>query len=1064
MSTRVYLGEKYSEKNFILFCSKLLKNIQEKGNKIAVLSQYQNYIKECKFIADFKDVNNKSIAIMSVKITDDSNARTTQRNFVAHILSNGELLGYDGALVAYYDDCRNNWKLALVTIDYDLTDRGIKVSFQPAKRFSFLVGVGEPNKTYNEQLNPIYEASVPPTFEKLKEAFSISKVTKDFYSDYCDCFNKLVNYLVDCLEFKLEASRLQYEDVKEFAITFTKKTLGQIVFLHFIQKKGWLGVPLNGEWGDGDKNYIFNSTKNYQGSSYFNEILEPLFYNALNRQRDNDEYENVKIPFLNGGLFSPVENYDWKKTNFNIPNSIWFNKEQNGFLDILSQYNFTVDESDPTEQDIAVDPEMLGKIFESLLDPEERHNKGAHYTPREIVHFMCIESIAYNISVNCEMDFNLIKNYILYGNSLAEKQMIIDKAKQLDDYVLNLKIVDPAVGSGAFLVGMLNEIVKLRLNLNELLNNKADKYSIKKLAIKNSLFGVDIENDAIEIAKLRLWLSLIVDQQVENKSSPQPLPNLVFQLRVGNSLVDKYQGVKLWNSKKMNRSGNLYDEGYDIFNANDYNDILQTLDQTKEKYFNITDETEKNHLFEKIKQDQFELVKNSLFNKGEYRIIEELIEMQKKRAKPFFIWELEFDKVFEKGGFDIVIANPPYIQLQANEGKLANELEPQKYETFTRMGDIYCIFYEQAMNLLKKKGISCFITSNKWMRAGYGEKLRGYLAKNTNPLLLVDFGGTKVFESATVDVNVLVSSKENNQYSTKTCIFDGKSTDELSVFVERKNTIVSYNGNENWCLLENRIELAIKSKIDRLGVPLSNWNIRINYGIKTGYNKAFIIDNTIKADLIRQDNKSADIIRPLLQGKDIERYWYKNSKKYIILTHNGCSQLNMPHVDVNEYPAIKNHLDKYYKELVTRKDQGYTPYNLRSCSYMDDFLKQKLVWTPVNSEYRFAILPENYYFNNSLFMITGEKIHLLCGILNSSLYRFYLNVMFSNGTYQYGSSSFFEKLKVKRNGKEIDDIVNLVKKINATNYDKYYSKIDDLVYKLYEITDEEKEYITHKIN
>lgn len=245
---------------------------------------------------------------------------------------------------------------------------------------------------------------------------------------------------------------------------------------------------------------------------------------------------------------------------------------------------------------------------------------------------------------------------------------------------------------------------------------------------------------------------------------------------------------------------------------------------------------------------------------------------------------------------------------------------------------------------------------------------------------------------------------------------------------------------------------------------MSNWNIRINYGIKTGYNKAFIIDNTIKADLIRQDNKSADIIRPLLQGKDIERYWYKNSKKYIILTHNGCSQLNMPHVDVNEYPAIKNHLDKYYKELVTRKDQGYTPYNLRSCSYMDDFLKQKLVWTPVNSEYRFAILPENYYFNNSLFMITGEKIHLLCGILNSSLYRFYLNVMFSNGTYQYGSSSFFEKLKVKRNGKEIDDIVNLVKKINATNYDKYYSKIDDLVYKLYEITDEEKEYITHKIN
>lgn len=770
---------------------------------------------------------------------------------------------------------------------------------------------------------------------------------------------------------------------------------------------------------------------------------------------------------MNGGLFSPVENYDWKKTNFNIPNSIWFNKEQNGFLDILSQYNFTVDESDPTEQDIAVDPEMLGKIFESLLDPEERHNKGAHYTPREIVHFMCIESIAYNISVNCEMDFNLIKNYILYGNSLAEKQMIIDKAKQLDDYVLNLKIVDPAVGSGAFLVGMLNEIVKLRLNLNELLNNKADKYSIKKLAIKNSLFGVDIENDAIEIAKLRLWLSLIVDQQVENKSSPQPLPNLVFQLRVGNSLVDKYQGVKLWNSKKMNRSGNLYDEGYDIFNANDYNDILQTLDQTKEKYFNITDETEKNHLFEKIKQDQFELVKNSLFNKGEYRIIEELIEMQKKRAKPFFIWELEFDKVFEKGGFDIVIANPPYIQLQANEGKLANELEPQKYETFTRMGDIYCIFYEQAMNLLKKKGISCFITSNKWMRAGYGEKLRGYLAKNTNPLLLVDFGGTKVFESATVDVNVLVSSKENNQYSTKTCIFDGKSTDELSVFVERKNTIVSYNGNENWCLLENRIELAIKSKIDRLGVPLSNWNIRINYGIKTGYNKAFIIDNTIKADLIRQDNKSADIIRPLLQGKDIERYWYKNSKKYIILTHNGCSQLNMPHVDVNEYPAIKNHLDKYYKELVTRKDQGYTPYNLRSCSYMDDFFKPKIIYSEIVQKPQFYLDENNLIPEASSFILSGEHLKYLCIMLNSKVIAYFFKKFYAGGGlgdsgYRY-KKKFLLTLPIIQPTHEIEREFNCFYERKDFHSIEKLNQLENYILQLYDFNEEEKHYILKEI-
>ena len=235
MEPRLYLSQRYTENNFIRFCSQLLKDIKQKNKSIDVLAQFQNYIKECKFVADYKDVNNKKIAIMSVRIKDDSNARTIQRNFVSHILSNGELFGYDGALVAYYDESRVNWKLALVTIEYDLTNKGIKVLFQPAKRFSFLVGEGEPSKTYNDQLSPIYNDLIPPTYESLKEAFSISKVTKDFYSDYCDCFNELVKYLIDCSSFQNEAKRLKYDNVKEFAITFTKKTLGQIVFLHFIQ-------------------------------------------------------------------------------------------------------------------------------------------------------------------------------------------------------------------------------------------------------------------------------------------------------------------------------------------------------------------------------------------------------------------------------------------------------------------------------------------------------------------------------------------------------------------------------------------------------------------------------------------------------------------------------------------------------------------------------------------------------------------------------------------------------------------------------------------------------------
>lgn len=884
MSIESILGAKYERNNYIIFSRDLLKDIRPIQRSIGIYSQFQNYIVDCEFIADFIDSNRKKVAILSIKVSEDSNARTIQRNFVAKLLSNGELQGYDAALCAFYDEIRFSWKLALVTIDFNITSKGVEVEFQPAKRFSFLVGEGEPSKTYIGQLKPIYEMVEPPTYELIKEAFSISRVTKDFYNDYCDCFEKLSKYLIMCRPFIDESIRLQYDDVKKFAISFTKKTLGQIVFLHFIQKKGWLGVKIDKKWGTGDKNFIYKSTKNYSGNNYFNDVLEPLFYEALNKKRDGDLYNGEKIPFLNGGLFSPVENYKWKETNFNIPDEIWFNDKKTGFLDILNQYNFTVDESDPTEQDIAVDPEMLGKIFESLLDPDERHDNGAHYTPREIVHFMCIESLAYNISDKFNIDFLTVKNYILYGNALENKKNIRDKAKDISLFLKTIRIVDPAVGSGAFLVGMLNEILKLRINLSELSNVPYSKYEIKKDAIQNSLFGVDIEYDAIEIAKLRLWLSLIVDQEVEENSCPNPLPNLAFQLRVGNSLVDEYHGVKLWDDslfkKKTKKNGYT---GYNIFNVLDYDEIIKNLKKAKEAFFTITDEKDKNRLFNEISKYQLELIKNVLYYKDEMDVFDQVEEMIKKRTKPFFLWKLEFDKVFDEGGFDIVIANPPYVQLQNNGGKLANELEPQGFKTFSRMGDIYCLFYEQAINLLKENGTFAFITSNKWMRAGYGEKLRGYLAEYTNPRLLLDFGGTKIFESATVDVNILIASNSKNSHYTKTVNFAGNGTENLSVYIEQFMSYNSYENNNIWTI-NSKIENSIKSKIESRGKKLSEWDIKILYGVKTGFNDAFIIDELTRNKLITVNQKNDEIIRPIIRGRDIDRYQYIQPNLFMICT------------------------------------------------------------------------------------------------------------------------------------------------------------------------------------
>ena len=812
VSLKSLLAVPYQQDNFWRFSINFLKNmetvpIRENRN---IPSSFRNTIESYIVFGKYRDEENNNIIVLSVKVKNNSSAQKAQRQFISHLLAN-EFIDFNAALVAYYDDVRKNWKLSFVTIEYSFNEKGVELKFKPTKRFSFLVGKDEPTKTYCQQLNPIYESNDRPTLKSLTDAFSVSRLSKDFYEDYKKKFFELYDYLVSNPVFVSEAKRIGYRqesDVERFATTFCKKTLGQIMFLHFVQKKGWLGVTK--EWGDGDKQYMIHSTANYQGSNYFNDFLEPLFYNALNVKRENDLYLGKKVPFLNGGLFQPIEQYNWENTNFNIPNNYWFNKNETGLLNVLSQYNFTVDEADPEEQEVAIDPEMLGKIFESLLDTKDRSSLGAFYTPREIVHFMCEEALADRISEVLDLDYESILNYIRYGDALKETEFIKTFAEDIDEYVCKLTIVDPAVGSGAFLVGMLNQIVKLRMNLLQFTDKSIDKYDIKMTAIQNSLYGVDIEYDAVEIAKLRLWLSLIVDQNTNGKA-PKPLPNLNFHLRVGNSLVDSYEGIKLWNvrwrgSKKVKEKGIIQP---DLFNTVTVDLILNRLKKAKVQYFSTSDEKEKRYLSNRIEQEQIELIRSELVAKGKFDVLKDIEEMMKKKTKPFFIWELEFEEVFEEEGFDIVIANPPYVQLQKDGGKLANELKDQEYQTYTRMGDIYCIFYEKAVQLLKQDGTLCFITSNKWMRAGYGEKTRQLLSEKTNPIKLIDFAGTKVFESATVDVNILLAKKQKNNQKTLACIIKDNCTENLSDYIKQNSTEISFTNSENWVIF-NPIELSIE--------------------------------------------------------------------------------------------------------------------------------------------------------------------------------------------------------------------------------------------------------------
>ena len=852
------------------------------------------------------------------------------------------------------------------------------------------------------------------------------------------------------------------------------------MFLHFIQKKGWLGVKEI--WGDGDKAYLLNSTRDFNGN-YFNDFLEPLFYNALNAKRIDDIYFDKKIPFLNGGLFQPIENYDWVNSSFNIPNDYWFNEDETGLLDILSQYNFTVDEADPNEQEVAIDPEMLGKIFESLLDINDRSSLGAFYTPREIVHFMCEEALAARLSKALNLDYDSILNFVQYGDALKEEAFISEFAEEIDKCVSEFTIVDPAVGSGAFLVGMLNQIVKLRLNLLQYTNKKYTKYELKLQTIQNSLYGVDLEYDAVEIAKLRLWLSLIVDQETYGYA-PQPLPNLNFHLRVGNSLVDTFENIKLWNVRWRGTKKEVKVElQTNIFSTETVDIILKRLKEAKVRFFSTSDEKEKQELALKIEREQMELIRSELVAKDKFDLFNQIEEMIKKKTKPFFIWELEFEEVFKNGqGFDIVIANPPYVQLQKNGGKLANELKDQGYETFVRTADIYCLFYEKGINLLKKQGILCYITSNKWMRAGYGKNLRAFLAKNSNPLKLIDYGGNKIFETATVDVNTLIASKEKNFGKTLAATIADGCTKNLSDYLQHHYTINSFINSDNWVLL-NPIEMSIKEKIESNGNPLSNWDIAINYGIKTGYNDAFIINENIRDMLIASDPNSAELIRPILRGKDIKRYSYEFANLWLIFipcgfTNSKSKNQSQEEWFKNTYPAIYRHLidtemelsknrNSKSKGLYKRDDQGDYWWELRSCKYSDDFFEQNIAWQRITHENTFCLTDSNMVILDSMAFINGAKnktLYLLA-VLNSSIIKFWMK----KNVPEYGSSGyrlsnqFVIQIPVPINPPSdlFEKINNLVSKgFSSGSFD--YNEIDNSVYKLFGLSADEIEYISAK--
>lgn len=439
-----------------------------------------------------------------------------------------------------------------------------------------------------------------------------------------------------------------------------------------------------------------------------------------------------------GGVFEQ-DKLDKKPINF--PASYFHD-----LLTMLSQYNFTIDENDPNDAEVGVDPEMLGRIFENLL--EDNKDKGAFYTPKEIVQYMCRESlIAYLQTDYAEDAKERIRQFVRSHDAEVLGELRTD----IDQKLIDVKICDPAIGSGAFPMGLLRELFLCRSAIDvNIVENAAD---IKRHIIQNNIYGVDIERGAVDIARLRFWLSLIVDEK-----SPEALPNLDFKIMQGDSLLEQYMGVDLSTITEKNLASSdgitLFDSMIDVYRKN--------LRDKLTEYYACPEHDKKVEL----RTDIADIVKQQLVEQG---LSIDFEDLDLSANNQFFLWHTWFHDVFSrpsKEGFDIVIGNPPYVQLQNNKGLLAKKYKDSNYKTFASEGDIYCLFYERGWQLLKENGHLCYITSNKWMRAGYGKKTREFFAKKTNPMLLIDFAGVKIFESATVDTNILLFSKSSNRHST----------------------------------------------------------------------------------------------------------------------------------------------------------------------------------------------------------------------------------------------------------------------------------------------------------
>ena len=962
---------------------------------------------------------------------------------------------------------------------------------------------------------------------------------------------------LDNLQNRTSFGKDKSEQLFNVALTLTIGWINRVLFLKLLEAQLV-------KYHKGDTSYAFLHPKFIPDYDELNK----LFFQVL-AKRPNDRTSTIndkfgKIPYLNSSLFevsalerktiriSSLDNSelplysstvlkDGQKPRYKQLPTLRY------LLEFLDAYDFASEGSEKVQETAKtlINASVLGLIFEKI----NGHKDGSVFTPGAVTMYMSRKAIQASIvrKFNETMGWNC-------ADYEALKDKDIDDYRQANSIIDSLRVCDPAVGSGHFLVSVLNEIVRTKYDLGILLdcNGKRIKkqdWSIelendelivsdadgdpfvyipgndesqriqetlfheKRKIIENCLFGVDLNPNAVNICRLRLWIELLKNAYYTKESSYtdlETLPNIDINIKVGNSLIHRFDLRQDISEilKKADVSISQYKDAVTRYkNAHskdekrELEDMISTIKSTLRTQIRLQDPK----ILRKI---QLERELNNLLDPKLFEISKKEKAQQGKRAKELrtkidklndeieeirnnkmfigaFEWRIEFPEILDDNdgrftGFDCVIGNPPYIQLQ-KMGADADALQKIGYKTYERTGDIYCLFYEMGMELLKSNAMLSFITSNGWMKSAYGAPLRTILAERYNPSLLVDFAGYKVFDSATVDVNILNIIKCSPSGHTPACSIrkDEFVIEKLSDYVETHIVTSAFSSSDSWTILSD-IEKSIKAKIEAVGTPLKDWDIQINYGIKTGFNDAFIIStekrNEILANCKDEDERQRtdELIRPILRGRDICRYGYNWADLWLINTHNGIKG-RLERINIWDYPAIRQHLDNYWDKIKPRADQGDTAYNLRNCAYLDLLCQPKIVWGEISDKTKFCIDDSGlYYPEATTFMLSGGNLYLLLAFLNCSVSEYVFSKIGTTtgvGTVRWKKYKILELVVPnKLTTSQVNDIVNLCKKIvslkkdNSSNTIEIERQLNYLIYNLYDLTEEEIEFIEKVIS